>query len=584
MNAAAAAQQSGDAEQVAAANKRLLAVALYRLAEVRSAQGAFDSAAELYRQSVEMEDTPESGMALALAYLRVNRIDDALRASVHLTEIAPANAMAWNLRGKLSVMSKDYKQAAMSLEKSLQIQPDGEVSFTLATTYLQLKEPAKAEAIFTEMQRVSGNSPDVHIIAGRSYEGAGMTDAAEKEYRKAIAIDPKGSGGHYFLGLLYLVKNGWEVTPQARQEFLEEVAVNPNGFFGNYFMGYITSGEKKFDESDGYLKIAAAAKPDWPEPYLYLGLNAYGRRDDRRAEQWLRKAIETTGKDEARNNYQIRRAYFALGRILVQNGKKEEATKYLLRSREIETNLVVKGRQQQALDIGSTSEKPVASGSEPAAAVANAPAAVDPTAPVSADLLNASKLTEQEKQDAAAVEKQLRSILGTSYNDLGTAEARQHRYDQALGYFQQAKKWSPDVPNLLRNIGLAAFLSKNYTESVEALKTVVEQEPQDQRSQSMLAMSLFALKDYAAAVPVFDRVPDAATNDPRMAYGWALSLAKTNNLKRASGVLEKLVAQTIPPQMLVMAGQLYADIGEKNKANDCFRRAKDQDPSIQLPR
>src|SRR3954471_2272732 len=39
MNAAAAAQQSGDTEQVAAANKRLLAIALYRLAEVRSAEG-----------------------------------------------------------------------------------------------------------------------------------------------------------------------------------------------------------------------------------------------------------------------------------------------------------------------------------------------------------------------------------------------------------------------------------------------------------------------------------------------------------------------------------------------------------------
>jgi tetratricopeptide (TPR) repeat protein len=136
------------------------------------------------------------------------------------------------------------------------------------------------------MEKVSGGDADVHVMIGRTYEGAGMPDAAETEYKKAIAADPKSSRGHYFLGLFYLVKNGWEVTPQAKQEFLEEVKVNPSDFFGNYFLGYITSGEKKFEESDAYLKVAAAAKPDWPEPYLYLGLNANGRRDDLRAEKW----------------------------------------------------------------------------------------------------------------------------------------------------------------------------------------------------------------------------------------------------------------------------------------------------------
>jgi tetratricopeptide (TPR) repeat protein len=576
---AADAQASGAPEGIARANKELIAAALSQIAQFRAVQGLDSSAAELYHKSVELEDTPKANTEMALAYMRLGRLEDAFQTATHVTELDPNSPAAWNLRGKLAIFQKNYQEAQTSLEKSLALQPDGEVSFTLATAYLHLKQTAKAEAIFQDMEKVSGGDADVHVMIGRTYEGAGMPDAAETEYKKAIAADPKSSRGHYFLGLFYLVKNGWEVTPQAKQEFLEEVKVNPSDFFGNYFLGYITSGEKKFEESDAYLKVAAAAKPDWPEPYLYLGLNAYGRRDDLRAEKWLRKAIELTGKDESRNNYQIRRAYFTLGRILVQSGNKAEGNKYLLRSREIETNLVVKGREQQALDTGATDGKNVRN-----SAPATTAEALDPTAPVDDDALKNSNLSPPEKQKMAVAEKEIRTILANAYNDLGSAEARQREYESALVNFREAKKWSPQMPNLSRNIGLAAFLSKHYAESASALREVVEEDPSDKKSQSMLAMSLFSLKDYAAAVPVFDRVPDAANADPRMAYGWALSLARTNNRQRASVVLEKLVAQPIPPGMLVLAGELYADLGEKEKATNCFRRARQQDPTIQVPR
>jgi tetratricopeptide (TPR) repeat protein len=579
LQAAAEAQSSGNSEIVARANRQLIAVALSYVARLRATEGLDAAAAELYRRSVEIEDRPKANTDLALIYMRLGRMDDAVRTASHATNLDPKNAAAWNLRGKLLLFRKDYAMAAEALEKSLALQADGEVSFTLATAYLNLKQMEKAQAIFQEMEKASGDDADVHIMIGRTYEGAGVPDAAEREYRKAIAADPKASRGHYFLGLFYLVKNGWEVTPQSREAFVEEVKVNPNDFFGNYFLGFIASGEKKFDESDAFLKVAAAAKPDWPEPYLYLGLNAYGRRDDLRAEQWLRKAIELTGKDEARNNYQIRRAYFTLGRILVQSGKKEEGNKYLLRSREIETNLVIKGREQQALDIAAAEGKTLSSTHSPTPTEV-----VDPTAPVSDEALQNSSLPAADKEKIAAVEKGLRSILASAYNDLGSAEARQRQYESALNNFQEAEKWDPNTPNLMRNLGRAAFLSKKYAESARALKTVVGQDASDQKSQSMLAMSLFSMKNYAAAVPVFDRLPEVASADPRMAYGWALSLVRTNHRQRASGVLEKLVAQPIPPAMLVLAGELYGDLGEKNKAKECFRRAKEQDPSIQVPR
>ncbi len=551
------------------------------MAELRTLESAYPVAIELYKRSLELEPTPETRYALAFAYFRATQPDEGLKQCDALLKSDPKNAIYWNLQGKLWMVKKDYRQAAASLGKSLELQSDMEVAYTAASALLQLKEKEKAAALFTDMENSAENKAAVHVMAGRAYEVAGFPNDAEAEYRRAISIDPKISRGHYYLGLFYLTKNGWEATPQSRQEFLAEVQQNPTDFFGNYFMGYITSNEKNYDESDRYLKVAATARPDWPEPYLYMGLNAYGRGDNVAAEQALRKAIELTGKDEARNNYQIRRAYFTLGRILITKGDKTEGTRYVERSKEIETKLLVTGRQQQALANSEASVGAVpAENSKPAAPLA---VVTDPAAPLDAETLAAAKLTEDQKSRFAAAEKELRAVLSNAYNDLGTSEARQKQYAPALADFQQAERWNPDTPNLMRNIGRAAFLQKDYAESARALKVYVQENPQDQRSQGMLALALYSIKNYPEAVTVFDRLGDAPMSDPFMAYAWATSLARTNNKQRAAEILEKLTASPIPPPILIAAGKLYAEIGDGSKAQICYQKAKEEDPSITIP-
>src|ERR1700689_1897574 len=94
-------------------------------------------------------------------------------------------------------------------------------------------------------------------------------------------------------------------------------------------VGFLASGERNYGLSDRYLKTAVEINPDWPEPWLYLGLNAYAQSDMKRAEECFRKAIVLTRADEARSNYQIRRAYVDLGRILANSGRTEESEVYL---------------------------------------------------------------------------------------------------------------------------------------------------------------------------------------------------------------------------------------------------------------
>jgi tetratricopeptide (TPR) repeat protein len=581
----AQARQAGTPDDVAKASTRVITLALAQLAEIREIEGALPSSIALYRQSLEYEDSPASHFWLALTYNAAAHPDEALRETAAVLAADPKNANAWNLQGKLQMEKQQYREAASSFERSLSLHTDMEVAYTMATALLQLKDREAAASVFRQMEQISGNSASMHIMAARAYEGAGIFDEAEKEYKAALAIDAKGSHAHYFLGLFYLTRNQWESTPQIVQEFQQEVALNPTDFFGNYFLGYLASVAKNYDDSDRYLMIAAASKPDWPEPYLYMGLNAYGRGANDQAEQLLRKAISLTGGDEARNDYQVRRAYFTLGRILIRKGQAEEGTRDVERSREMETHLVMKARQQQALDSRDTGAGSAPSGTVPSGSAkpVSLEVASDTSTPL--DSANLPKTLEPNVQARLTkTETQLRLVLGSAFNDLGTSYARQRDFEPAFKYFQNAERWNPLTENLTRNLGLAAYLSGHYSEAARALKVVVAQQPQDQRAQGLLAMSLASTGDYSAAATAFQSLGDAAFGDPQMAYRWALSLAKTNQRERAGTVLKKLTSEAVPSDVLLQACKLYTDIGDKLNAQSCFTKAKLQDSATQQPR
>jgi tetratricopeptide (TPR) repeat protein len=341
MNAVATAQQASDVVKIADANRSLIAVALRAMAELKLAQGDNQQAIGLYKRSLEFEDTPNAHIALALAYMRVQKTDDALATITPITKSDPKNSDAWNVQGKLLMDKKEYRPAAEALTRSLELQSNVMVAYALATAYLNLHETDKAAAIFKRLSDATGDRASMHIMTGRAYQNAGMTDEAAREFTRAAQLDAKGSRAHYFLGLLYMAQNEWVATPAAREQFTEEVKLNPHDFFGNFFLGYIDNTDKLYDDSDRFLKAAAIDKPDWPESYLYMGLNAYARNDNKNAEVLLRKAIELTGDDKARNNYQIRRAFYVLGRICIQTGRKDEGVAYTKVFSEMQDN----GRQ-----------------------------------------------------------------------------------------------------------------------------------------------------------------------------------------------------------------------------------------------
>lgn len=344
-------------------------------------------------------------------------------------------------------------------------------------------------------------------------------------------------------------------------------------------------GDRNYEESDRYSKLAASVNPNAPDPWLYLGLNAYARSNMQRAEGYFRKAILLTGNDTSRSNYQIRRAYADLGRILTSSGRKEEGEKFLAKAREYQNKVLEANRQGMAahlleedVDARSALMPPTKEDEEQSAPVLRSSA--DPFAKVDASVLERSNLSEKQKQQADAQEVQLRSVLAQGFSDLATSEAIRKDYAAALRHFQESEHWLSTQPGLMRNLGTAAFRAQDYPEAARALSEWLRFNSNDASVRAMLGMAYFGSDKFADAAKTFAPLGVQGMQDSTVGYAWAASLAHTGELKEASDVLSQFELGNLAPQTLLLVGQLWIEIGDYARSVSALHRALQADPSL----
>ncbi len=587
VEAANTARSSGDPAAVAVASQQLIALALREMGQLRLLESAYPQAIELYRNSLQFEDIPGTRVDLAVADLQANRLDDAITAADQALSVDPNNVRALTVRGRALMGKRDYAKAASSLTEAAQISPDIESLYTLGICLLATKDPQDkqhAAEVFQHMIAMAGDSGSLHVLFGRAYRDADDMPSAIHEFQRAVQLDPKTQHAHYFLALAQLSLNEWKPTPEAKAELQKELANYPGDFLANYMIGFIAASERQYDVSDKYLAIAAQINPNWPEPWLYMGLNAYAVGDMKRAEEDLRKAVTLTGTDEARSNYQIRRAYVDLGRILATSGRKPESEVFLTKARELQNKTMQ--QTQQSVSEMMTAEGGTGAAVVPLTAKDEAEAAPvlqgssDPFAHVDASVLARANFTEQERAAADVQEENLRVILGASLSDLGTSEAMRGNFASAFDHYQQAEHWDPATPGIGKNLGVSAFKVGNYPEASRGLTQALAENPNSAPLRAMLGVSYFAMDKYADAAKTFAPLGLRGMQDSAVGYAWAASLTRTGELKQASDVLTEFGKTNLPDDSLLLVGKLWIEIGDYDRAIATLQRALQSDPSL----
>jgi tetratricopeptide (TPR) repeat protein len=591
LEAAQAAQRSGDATAVAQANEHLIALALREIAQLRLLEASFPQAIELYRRSLDFEDAPDTRVDLAIAELQRGHPDESLADADKALLAEPGNVRAFGVRGRAWIDKQDYVKAAEALTRAVQLDPHPyiETVYSLAICLLQTKDPKdkeRAVAVFQQMVEAAGDSGSIHVLFGRAYRDADDMPSAIREFQKAVALDPRTPHAHYFLALAQLAVNEWKATPEIKSEFLKELEYYPRDYLANYMVGFLASGERDYALSEPYLKTAVEINPDWPEPWLYLGLNAYAQSDMKRAEDCFRKAIVLTGTDEARSNYQIRRAYVDLGRILANSGRTEESEVYLSKARDLQNKTMEQGQQSVASAMALTGGAGSAAAIVPlnpkneVQAAPLLPADTDPFARVDASVAAHANLNEKQRAAADSQENRLRSVLGLSFNDLATSEAVRGEYLAALGHYQEAERWDPQVPGLAKNLGLSAFRTDNYPEAIRGFSRALQENPGQAPVRAMLGMAYFGSDKYADAVKTFTPLGPQGMQDATVGYAWAVSLARVGDFKQAAKVLDEYAKAERPKDTLLLIGQLWIEIGDYGRSVNVLHRALQVDPGL----
>jgi tetratricopeptide (TPR) repeat protein len=578
-----AARTSGDSQAVTQTSRALIALALRQVAHLRLVEDAFPAAIDLYKRSLDFEDNPATRVDLAITYLRAKKLDDSL------TEVRSAiltnseDSRAWRVQGMAHMSKGQYGPAADSLQRSIAIRDDLEAAYSLGICFLAIHEKEKAAEVFRKMDEEAANRGAMHVLMARAYRDGGYLDDAVRELKTALQLNPKTSHAHYLLGVVYLLQEEWAPKPKIREQFLLELRLNPRDFLSTYLLGAMASNEKNFAESDKYLKAATQIQPDWSEPWLYLGLNANNQGDTKSAEGFLRKAITLNGPDDSKSNYFIRKAYFALGRILSQSDRKEEAKAYLQKARELQERVQADSitNSSHTGGMGGASEAYIATTDLKNAEDRTSPdlGGHDSTAALDDAALSRINLTEEEKRAALAEEKRLRAVLGASFNDLATSEAMRKQYDLALDHYQEAERWEPESPGLIRNLGVTAMKARKYSEAVRALSQVVSADPKDDAARAMLGISYYMTDQHKEAAQTISPLGDAALKDPGLGYAWADSLVKQQDLQQASEVLDKLERTPLSTEALMLVGRSWEEIGNHLRAVATYHKVLETVPS-----
>jgi tetratricopeptide (TPR) repeat protein len=387
----------------------------------------------------------------------------------------------------------------------VQREPTFEHGYALATAYLKLKDPDHATTIFEEMRAGFGDTAVIHMEFGRAFAEAGYPEHGIEEFKKAIAKDDKLAGAHYSLGAAYLVGLADAAFPIASEEFRKELKNHPDDVLSLYQLGYIVLSQHKLNEAEDYLGHAAALDPTNPDMPLSLG-QAYAEENRLAdAEALLRKSIALT-RDVSRNHYQVQRAHYLLGRVLLQTGREDEAKQELKASEQL-LKQSVSANQGQAADGGMLND------------------IAQKVQLRSTESIHA--MGPEAMKQVEAYEKQLSLPIADGYNNLGAIAAGRNEFLSAAEYFRHAAFWNPSTEGLDYNWGRAAFSANQYQQAIAPLSRHLQLHPDDTLIRSALGSSLFRVEKYGEAVEILKPLENQINSNPRLDYIYAVSLVKS---------------------------------------------------------
>jgi len=524
-------QATHDLDQAAQQYRIFIADSLGQVALGHARSGETDKALDEFDEALKLvPDFPTLQLEYARVAFESGNLERARMLASGLLTTHPQDgkrsAQVHALFGRVLLKMGKNAEAKQQIEQAVALDPTFENGYQLAIADLDLGDGDGASKIFAEMLSSFGDTAAIHMLFGQAYAGSDFQNKALPEFKAAIAKDDRLPGAHYSLASAYLSADGSTMLPQIEAELRKEIAISPNNAAAYAALGHLLAGQRGASavnpEALANLKRATELEPKNPDGFLYLGQLYSTEQMPAEAEAALRKSIALT-QDISRNAYQVQKAHYLLGRILLQGGRVEEGKREIAISQTLsQQNLT---RDQDRLADYLEEGKEDSSLKERVAAATGA----------------ASPLHDADVAfQVDAFEKRFGPAIADSYNNLGAIAASEEKYRVALGYFERAEEWNPSLPGLDYNWGRAAFAANAPAEAVGPLTRYLRTHGDDEGARTVLGLCQFLSKDYTGARRTLDPLANKSGQTPQVQYAYAKSLVETNDLSQGEARLQAL--------------------------------------------
>jgi tetratricopeptide (TPR) repeat protein len=567
LSAAQGYQLAGDLEHALVENRAVLGIALRRIGLIELEQGKNADAATHLASSLGFDNDSTARAGLAVAFLHLSRRDEAITEAQTAVALDPKNSRAHQILGSLYYSSENYQAALPELEEVFRLAPDFDSAYLLGFTYLRLKQLERAKLLFDEIDStVKNRKADVHILFGQAYEDTEYPAEAEREFDRALELDPKVLKAHFYKGFVILQHGGSERVGVAGKEFESELRMTPNDFHANFFAGVVASTEGDHRKAIVFLQRAVAANPTNSQAYLFLGQSQMEVKDFANAEKNLRLSLKLS-EGSPSGSTENRRTHFLLGRLLTLTNRKTEGDSELAKARQLQTQLLESDREeiQKITRPMGMNDKNAGSSQK------FSPAASLPTRPV--DATQASEFTRTKTQ--------LSEVVAQAYHNLGVISVQQGDLQAAIGEFETAATWKPDLPGLDRNWGIVSFKAGQFDKAATPLERWLKTNPNDELVRKMLGSIYYFTRDYKRVVTTLSALERQVAGNVELGYFFGVSLVQIQARERAIALFNRLIDQN-PEDIRARfySAQGFVLLGDYARALKEFTTVSQLDPGM----
>jgi tetratricopeptide (TPR) repeat protein len=282
-------------------------------------QRAFARAIPALRQALKLQPgLPKVDVLLALSLSELGQYQEALpglRKAFKQTADVPLRRLAGlQLTRAYTGLKQDAEAVEVALELTRAYPNDPEILYHSGRLFSNY-----AYLLTMNLARTAPTSPWMHQAAGEANESQGLHDAAIREYRQVLALDPRRPGMHFRLGRVLLSRaqsardaEALEFRAEAAREFEEELRLDPTSANAAYERGEMYRQAGQLDRARALFEAAVEHYPDFEEAQVALGRVLIALEKPDLALAPLRKAIALNPGNEV-SHYQLSLVYQARG-------------------------------------------------------------------------------------------------------------------------------------------------------------------------------------------------------------------------------------------------------------------------------